>query len=219
MSLHVTRRTVGIAGAATLAGAAVLALLSPSAEAEPVSTPFDFLGETEQFTVPEAICGLTIEAFGAQGGAGDRGIPGGLGGSATAHFDVQPGDVLNVTVGEQGGDGIQGNDSPADPEAGAVSEGDGGGLGGDGGFNGGGGGGGGGSDVILNDTVLIVGGGGGGGGGDENGKGSPGEGSAEPGAGGNGGGETGNDGNTSQGDASGGGGGTQTAGGQGGPED
>jgi hypothetical protein len=118
---------------------------------------FNFTGGIQTFTVPADVCdSIFIQCWGAQGGAGQiggngvSGGNGGLGGYAEGFLIVNPGDVLNIFVGGQGG-------TPT------------------GGFNGGAnggstnaGGGGGASDVRVGGTaeanrVITAGGGGGGG--------------------------------------------------------
>lgn len=160
------RRRVGIRQLACLAGALVLAGglavvgSAAPATAEPITQDFGFTNGAQSYTVPPGVCQVTIDAFGAQGGAGrlpaDKNS-GGLGGRATATIPVTPGEVLQVNVGGQGAQGTIG-------------------TGGAGGFNGGGaggaagssgGGGGGASDVRQGGTglanrVVIAGGGGGG---------------------------------------------------------
>ena len=170
------------------------------------SQTFNFTGVEQQFTVPTGVTSVTIEAFGAEGGAATLGA--GLvaqGGRSVATIAVTAGETLFVYVGGRGGDGAVG--SP-----------------GAGGFNGGGGsanaigsseggGGGGASDVRqggngLANRVLVAGGGGGGGA-------SGGASGTVP--GGNGGGTTGADGQIGQSNGGGGGGGgTQSSGGTGG---
>jgi hypothetical protein len=112
---------------------------------------FNYTGSMQTFTVPAGVTSISVDARGAQGGAG-----GGLGGRVTCNYAVTPGDVLDIYVGGQGG--AQVSNSP-------------------GGYNGGGNagpcnvqypgsGGGGASDIRLNGTALtnriIVAGGGGG---------------------------------------------------------
>jgi hypothetical protein len=112
---------------------------------------FNYTGSMQTFTVPAGVTSISVDARGAQGGAG-----GGLGGRVTCNYAVTPGDVLNIYVGGQGG--AQVSNSP-------------------GGYNGGGNagpcnvqypgsGGGGASDIRLNGTALanriVVAGGGGG---------------------------------------------------------
>jgi hypothetical protein len=204
---------LGIGGAAT-------ALTISPADAAPVTETFDVPGALD-FTVPEGVCALTVEAFGAEGGVGSDGNIAGLGGHATATIPVTPGETLVVTVGGAGGDATTGSK--------------GGGTAGPGGFNGGadgggegnsdpGGGGGGASDVRqggsdLTDRVVVA-GGGGGSGGDTAEDDSPTEGlSPTRGSGGAGGGTEGTPGEDSGFGAGGGGGGTQAAGGAAGVPD
>lgn len=182
-----------------------IAAFAASAHAQ--STTYNFTGGIQTFTVPCGVDTVFVQAWGAQGGSGAAGAhmsgnppaggSGGLGGYAEGWLLVNPGDVLNVFVGEQGG-------TPT------------------GGFNGGGtggsqnaGGGGGASDVRVGGTaeanrVITAGGGGGGGrGGCEGSTGVPGAG-GNGGAGGGGNGTDGQLSNTSGGDAGGGLGGLST---------
>ncbi|MEO6758163.1 MAG: glycine-rich protein, partial [Saprospiraceae bacterium] len=115
---------------------------------------FDYAGTPQTFVVPAGVTSLTIQAFGAEGGAGGtNGGAGGAGGSASGTLAVVPGQTLNIYVGQKGGQGNFNNS-------------------GAGGFNGGGnggggslaGGGGGASDVrvggnALANRVIIAGGG------------------------------------------------------------
>ena len=143
------------------------------------------------FVVPAGVTSLTLDAYGAQGGASSHGPNSAQGGHISAVVTVTPGSTLQVYVGGKGGDGT-----------GAV--------GGAGGANGGGdgaggqvngaGGGGGWSGVKFGATVLVVAGGGG-----------AGAGGLQP--GGAGGGGTGGDGG---GGIEGGHGGSQAASGEGG---
>lgn len=129
-------------------------LLSSSMFAQ--SQTFNFTGASQTFTVPCGVDSVFIEAWGAQGGSGAigggpvAGGNGGLGGYAEGYLLVNPGDVLTIFVGGQGG-------TPT------------------GGFNGGAnggtenaGGGGGATDVRIGgiaeaNRVITAGGGGGGG--------------------------------------------------------
>ncbi len=115
------------------------------------SSVFNFTGAQQTFTVPAGVTSVTIQTWGAQGGAVVA--PGtNLGGYSKGDFAVTPGQVLNVYVGEQptsttGGFNGGGN---------GFSD-----------FGGGGAGGGGASDVrlvgnTLNDRIIVAGGGGGG---------------------------------------------------------
>ncbi len=119
---------------------------------------FNYTGGVQTFTVPAGVNVVTINAFGAQGGANAVGLAGASGGDASGNLIVSPGDVLEVYVGGMG----------------SLS----------GGFNGGGnggaigcansqgGGGGGASDVRIGGSTLanriIVAAGGGGAGGQRN---------------------------------------------------
>jgi hypothetical protein len=214
-----------------LGGAATVLSISP-ATAAPVSASFEFTGAPEDFVVPEGVCSVTVDAFGAEGGVGSDGNTAGLGGHTTATIEVTPGETLVVTVGGQGADGGSQVASEGQPL-------------GSGGFNGGGnggnsnnqdpgGGGGGASDVRqggadLTDRVVIAGGGGGSGGdsaeldapdADEvHPPGSEGLVPSDRGSGGAGGGATGTAGQDSGFGSGGGGGGTQTAGGAAGVPD
>lgn len=62
-------------------------------------------GTAQTFTVPPCVTSITIECFGAQGGAvtGQNPFPqGGLGAHMVGTFAVNPGDVLTVVVGQRG---------------------------------------------------------------------------------------------------------------------
>ncbi len=200
------RNRISIAAAAVALVAGSALVTSGGAGAQDGTETFDFTGSEQTWVVPDDVCEVTVDAYGAQGGdGGDVDIPrqnddlGALGGRATATIAVTPGETLYVYVGGQGGDG---GFDPGTGGAGGFND------GGDGGTAGGAGGGGGGgaSDVrqggsSWDDTVVIAGGGGGGGGG------------LDGGDGGGGGGTSGADGNDSLDDpaATGGGGGTQVA--------
>ncbi|MEI6766479.1 MAG: glycine-rich protein [Bacteroidota bacterium] len=97
-------------------------------------------GLLQSWTVPAQVTKITIEAFGAQGGSGSGGsLTGGKGARMKGDFNVTPGDVIKILVGQAGGSsgGPHGNEN----------------------------GGGGGSFVVKqsgNVPLLIAGGGGGG---------------------------------------------------------
>jgi hypothetical protein len=101
------------------------------------SQTFNYTGSIQTFTVPAGVTSITINAKGAQGGAGGSAVAGsgGLGANMTGTFTVSPGQTLKVLVGQMGGGGA------ASPGAG----------------------GGGGSFVTdnLNAPLIIAGGGGG----------------------------------------------------------
>ncbi len=125
----------------------------------PVVVPFGFTGGMQTWTVPAGVTSITIDAYGAGGGAGSNGnsgggpLPGGAGGKGTkasGTLAVTPGQVLNIFVGGAGTTGAGGfNGGAAGGNANA-------------------GGGGGATDVRYPGTTtadrIIVGGGGGGGG-------------------------------------------------------
>lgn len=184
------------------AGAALALSLTaglPAGAADPVTaTSFTYTGAPQTWTVPEGVCRVVVDAFGAQGGAGEGNPaimmgsqgethgyfalpePGGKGARVTATISVTPGSQVEVRVGGAG-DGGQNPDRevPADPTGTHP---------GTGGWNGGGhggqaapgtnraGGGGGATDVrvggsSLTDRVVVAAGGGGSGAG--SGVGSP----------------------------------------------
>lgn len=163
------RGFVAAAGAVAVAASAGL-LVAPTADAaDPVTETFSYTGGAQTFVVPEGVAVLTIEVFGAQGGAGAgqangtaATADGGLGGRSLVTFAVTPGDVLQVNVGGRGGDGTDAP-SPGSPGfngggAGAAAT--------ESGTSAGGGGGGGASDVRVGAYTLaeriVVGAGGGG---------------------------------------------------------
>ena len=120
---------------------------------------FVYTGAEQTWIVPSTVTEIVVEAYGAQGGAGNASVTGGLGGYAIANIPVTPGETLEIRVGGQGTSTISG---------------------GQGGYNGGGstysyccnsqysGSGGGASDVrtspySLTERMIVAGGGGGGG--------------------------------------------------------
>jgi hypothetical protein len=143
------------------------------------TTPVDS-GGCATVTIPAGVSSVTIEVWGARGGAGggfqnpcSPAASGGLGGYVKATYAVSPGDTLSLYVGAKGGNGDCGGTGGAGGSGGAggVAGDANGGAGGSGSGpenlnNGGGGGGGGETDVRLNGTTLadrIVAAGGGGG--------------------------------------------------------
>jgi len=165
---------------------------------------FDVPGD-HGFVVPFGVTSITIQAAGAQGGAGfNNGGAGANGGSVTATVAVTEFEPLVIFVGSQGGAGGNGSAGSAGFNGGAAG----------GSELAGGGGGGGASDVRQGGAALenqiVVAGGGGGGGGDLPGGGGGAGGATTGGAGGAGSGGAG---------GAGGGGGTGAAGGAGGADD
>jgi glycine rich protein len=147
---------------ATVAAACIAVVVPASAAAE--TETFLPTGEEQTFTVPSGVTSVKVIAVGGRGGTGAGAqVGGGFGAVAIANLPVDPGQVLFVNVGENGGDGSFSS-------------------GGAGGFNGGGsstdngdrgGGGGGASDVrtisrsagtSLFSRLVVAGGGGGSGG-------------------------------------------------------
>ncbi len=172
--------------ATAMLGGALLVVLTPvvggSGGEVPIGQPIELSCvngaalDTQHLTVPAGASVVTIQAFGADGGAGEDSA-GGLGGSVSATVPVTPGDVINVWVG------CQGEDAPQGSGGGTGGTGFGGNGGDTGGSGGGGGGGGGQTRIMLNGTsnaivVTIAGGGGGGGGGNSGGAGGNGGGGA-----------------------------------------
>ena len=120
---------------------------------------FSYTGSIQTYTVPAGVTSIDVDVRGAKGGHASSFISqGGNGGRVTGTISVTPGEVLEIYVGGQGGDGTT-------TVAGA------------GGFNGGGvsgifpgsysgGGGGGASDIRtapygFGDRIAVAGGGGG----------------------------------------------------------
>jgi hypothetical protein len=154
---------------AALAAAAV-ALAAPSvAKADTIEFTVQSGCAAQTFMVPAGVTSVTVEAYGAQGGAGGAGAvpgsggPGALGGSATATLSVTPGESLQINVGGKG------DDATTSSPTGSCNGGGPGGV--PASINApGGGSGGGASDVrqggtALANRVVVAGGGGGGGGG------------------------------------------------------
>lgn len=61
-------------------------------------TTFSYTGTIDTYTVPADVSRISIQAYGAQGGNDN----GGLGAGIYGEFDVTPGTVFNVVVGQQG---------------------------------------------------------------------------------------------------------------------
>ena len=123
-----------------------------------VRDTFFYFGAMQTFTVPFGVTSVDIDMTGGSGGNGTSSANAGAGGRLEATLAVNTGQVLNIFVGDQGGNAAVG--------VGGTGGYNGGGSGGSGYSNYAGGGGGGSSDirvggVNLNDRVLISGGGGG----------------------------------------------------------
>jgi hypothetical protein len=147
---------VGVATAAVLAAAAI-APAGAGAAIQAFTTP-----GSSTFSVPANVTSISVEAFGAAGGASGDGKAGGLGAEAHASsLVVTPGESLTVIVGGRGGNGVNGTPlEVCDWGAGGVNGGgEAGECDGEGAAAGGGGGA---SQVSRSGTKLIVAGGGGG---------------------------------------------------------
>lgn len=116
--------------------ASVLVLGTSPTAAAPTSISFTTPG-ADTFVVPDGVCELTVDLYGAQGGASSTSLQdggeqvvdnGALGGRATATLAVTPGESLQVNVGGAGGDATTSTSTAPTSTASA----------GVGGFNGGG---------------------------------------------------------------------------------
>jgi hypothetical protein len=64
---------------------------------------FAFTGALQRFTVPAGVSSVSVQVWGAAGGAGDKsGIRGGAGGYASGTLSVDAGQVFTVVVGQGG---------------------------------------------------------------------------------------------------------------------
>jgi hypothetical protein len=166
----------GVGITALVAGSVLLTGASAQADPPPQTVTFTSDGT---WTVPAGVASLSVNAVGAAGGAGggSTGGAGGFGESITGFLDVSAGDVLHITVGQQGQDAyrLESGDAGYDATGDSDHSGGGGGAGWTTGGAGGhgsllardGGGGGGSTGIVVNsDTadVAVAGGGAGGGG-------------------------------------------------------
>jgi hypothetical protein len=154
----------GLLGASVaVLGAA--ALVTPTSADADITQSFTTPGTTS-FVVPVGVTSISVEAFGAAGGASGDGTAGGNGAKAAASsLAVTGGESLTVVVGGSGGIGIDGTPlEVCEPGAGGVNGG--GEAGGCAGENPAAGGGGGASEVLRSTIPLVVAGGGGGAGAD-----------------------------------------------------
>ena len=126
-----------------------------------IQTDFTYTGGVQTFRVPAGVTSVTIETYGAQGGAGHSNLVGGKGGYAKGNLSVTPGEVLSLYVGGQGGNANSYSGIGVTVPGGY----NGGGIGGyDNSVPGAKGGGGGGASDVRNSggtRVIIAGGGGG----------------------------------------------------------
>ncbi len=65
-------------------------------------TTYDYTGALQTYTVPPGVTKLRMEAMGAQGKAAQEGFVGGKGAYMSGDFNVTPGDVYLILVGEAG---------------------------------------------------------------------------------------------------------------------
>ncbi len=77
----------------------VMCIVSLTLLAQPVTQTFNLTSSTQQFVVPDCVYSLTITAAGAEGG----GNLGGDGTTITSTLAVNPGDILTIEVGGEGG--------------------------------------------------------------------------------------------------------------------
>jgi hypothetical protein len=159
------KRRIGIVSIIGLiaTGLSTLGVSGEATVSAPVTQIYTFEDPgVETLFVPDGVQTLIVEAYGAEGGSGTGGFPGGRGGGLRGTLSVDPEEQLLIAIGSRGEDA-----------SGIVA--------GDGGFNGGGdggstepagaagGGGGGASDVRQfpfgpDDRLVVAAGGGGGGG-------------------------------------------------------
>jgi len=112
---------------------------------------FSYTGAVQTYTVPPAVFSLLIDANGAAGGRSIGTTPGphdpGLGGRVQTTLAVNPGDIINIYVGEVGLDGVPGGSATGGWNGGGA---------GNGAFvSYGGGSGGGASDIRIGGTALA----------------------------------------------------------------
>ena len=129
-----TRRSLAAVAVLGLGGAALAATVMSPAGAAPTTETFEYTGAAEDCVVPDGVCEVTVDAYGAEGGVASDGLNGGLGGQTTATFEVAPGETLIVRVGGAGGDAD--NEPPTAVAVDGTEATEGGGVAGAGGFNG-----------------------------------------------------------------------------------
>src|SRR3954451_4600249 len=86
----------------SLAVFAILSFLTASASAAPIAT-LNYTGADQTWTVPDGVTAVDMRVSGGGGGGGCYGIAGGAGARVDGSLAVSPGQVLQVTVGGQGG--------------------------------------------------------------------------------------------------------------------
>lgn len=77
-------------------------LLPAHAQTSPMTATFNYTGGSQDFIVPNGVCEVSIDAYGAEGGQFGGAIVAGLGGRAIATLPVTPGETLTVFVGGTG---------------------------------------------------------------------------------------------------------------------
>ncbi len=168
----VTRITSAILSVCVISG--LMTAVAPAASADTlVQRTYTYTGGTETFTVPPGVTSIGVNLIGGQGGRGgfdSQGSPqpGGFAGQVQGTISVTPGEVLTISVGAGGADGMSSKGNAAGGIGGVNPlPGYDGGTGGNAGFNGssGGGGGGGAASVIRTGAADIVAAGAGGNGG------------------------------------------------------
>jgi len=88
--------------AAIPAGSASAASGSCTTSGTQVTCTFTETGSAQTWTVPAGVTKATFTLYGAEGGASDEGVAGGLGAEVTATLSVTTGTVLQVNVGQGG---------------------------------------------------------------------------------------------------------------------
>jgi hypothetical protein len=79
-----------------------------TAEAESGSQTFSYAGAQQTFTVPSGVNSISVDAYGAEGGKGQRGYSlseyPGKGGRVQVTISTTPGEVLYIYIGGVGSD-------------------------------------------------------------------------------------------------------------------
>jgi hypothetical protein len=167
---RIARSSMVSVGLAVAAGPILWATAPPATSASMSPIHYAYTGTVASYTVPSdgSVCSVTLSLAGADGGDGRGGFTesggiGGSGGRITATLDVEPGQILVISVGGAGHDGgiVAGDGTPGDGAGGSG----GGGAGGQGEIVSAGGGGASFARYSTQvDTVSLAAGGGGGGG-------------------------------------------------------
>ena len=94
------RRILAALGSLALAAAGLVAIDTP---AQALTQTYSYTGGPQIYVVPDAVTSLTVSLEGAQGGSPSAGGTGGKGATVTATIAVNPGEVLMLMVGGNGG--------------------------------------------------------------------------------------------------------------------